>query len=152
MASAGSNQAMGERGSTPHGICGLQSGNGGKGQHAAWHLRAPIRQWGKGAAPRMAYAGSNQAMGERGSTPHGICGLQSGNGGKGQHAACHLRTPIRQCGKGAAPRMASAGSNQAMGGKGQHPAWHLRKRRGRGAMGRAPDCQVSYDAKPAVPV
>ena len=143
MASAGSNQAMGERGSTPHGICGLQSGNGGKGQHPAWHLRAPIRQWGKGAAPRMASEGLNQAMGERGSKPRVICGLQSGNVGKGQHPAWHLRAPIRQWGKGAAPRMAFAGSNQAMGergskprvicglqsgnvGKGQHPEWHLR--------------------------
>ena len=143
MASEGLNQALWERGSTPRDICGLQSGNGGKGQHPAWHLRAPIRQWVKGAAPRMASAGSNQAMGERGSTPRGICGLQSGNGGKGQHPAWHMRAPIRQWVKGAAPRMASAGSNQAMGergstprvicglqsgnvGKGQHPAWHLR--------------------------
>ena len=114
MASAGSYQAMTERDSTPHGICGLLSSNDGKGQHPAWHLRAPIRQWGKGAAPRMASAGSYQAMTERDSTPHGICGLLSSNEGKGQHPAWHLRAPIRQWGKGAAPRMASAGSYQAM--------------------------------------
>ena len=91
---------------------------------------------GEGAAPRMASAGSNQAMG-------------GGEGAAPRMASAGSNQGIWKRG---IIRMASAGSNQAMGGKGQHPAWHLRKRRGRGAMGRAPDCQVSYDAKPAVPL